>query len=315
MKRSFVMVCALALLTVAGCAGVPVETLRAYSDAFQQARSAGDLLLDEISPIVSSAGTGTAKTCGTSRLGYPQCFDPAVALGDDGTRRNEDPSIRARRDALAVVTLYNSLLVDLAEGKSAAQFNERLDELVTLVNAVAAIGVVPSGGLTALVPPSATFAKDMYGRLSRARANAAVRQAILDSKTDVQEMLDALLEDTPNIYKVFLRARERDLIVANHEANAARLNEDATARAAALKRVDAIRQSISDFHDSLTAYAQLLNSTSKALDTLVAAAGQQPGTVESLTRIAIEAAEIREKSDAFWAEIRDVRSGAAVAGR
>ncbi len=307
-----VVVC---LAILAGCAGVPIEALRAYSEAFQQAKDAGDLLLDEISPIISSKGTTARQNCGTSPLGYPQCFDPAVALSEEGRRVNEDPSIVARRDALAAVVRYNSMLVDLAEGKPATDFGNRVDELIKLVNAVATLGVVPSGGLSTLIPPSATFAKDMYSRLSAARANAVVRDAILNSKPDVQELLLALMEDTPRIYKVFLAARERDLIVANHEANAARLNKDSTTRAAALKRVNAIRQSISDFHKSLTAYTQLLNQTSEALDTLVIAASQQPGTVESLTLIAAEAAEIRRKSEEFWARIRDVRSAAAVATR
>jgi|GEM_PF-2705877 len=298
---------------LAGCAGVPVETLRTYSDAFLQARDAGDLLYDEISPIVSGK-TVSKQTCGTSALGYPQCFNPRTALGTSNTRRNEDPSIKARRDALATVALYNSMLVDLAEGKSAEAFTARIDTLASLAGAVAALGVIPSGGLSALIVPGAAYASQMASRFETARANGLVRQSILDSKGDIQELLAALADDTPQIYRVFLAAREKDLVAINFDRNAARLAKNEAAQARAQKRYQATLDSITQFHEALTAYVQLLDRTSQALDSLVAAAAQEPGTAASLTLLAREAADIRAKSEAFWETIRDVRMSASTAG-
>ena len=219
------------------CLGVPVESLRDYSEAFKQARDAGDLLLDEISPIVSGvSGGSTGRKCGTSKLGYPLCFEPTHVAADGSSRANEHESITARRDALATVALYNQMLLDLAEGKSAADFQTRIDGLSRLATAVAQLGIV-GGGLPALIAPGAAFATNMATRFEQARANAAVRRAIIDSKADIQELLDALAFDTRHVYDVFRSAREKDLVSINHDRNVARLAKNAQAQASAGKRL------------------------------------------------------------------------------
>ncbi|WP_298812353.1 hypothetical protein [uncultured Roseibium sp.] len=311
-KQSLQGLWATLFLLLTGCAGIPVETLTTYADAFAQARDAGDLLLDEISPIVS-AKTSTAgdARCGTSRLGYPLCFDPDTARSQDNARINEDPSIVARRDALEAITLYNNMLVDIAEGKRSEEFGNRIDELVRLANSVAAIGVVPSGGMSALIPPSASYAKDLANRLGQARANATVRQSILRSKDDIQELIQALADDTTPIYNIFRKAREIDLFNIRADRRIAELSGDTKAVAAANKRFSAISLSIKRFHESLTAYVNLLDQTSEALDVLVAAAETPQLTVANLTEVAVEAEEIRRRSNAFWVSIRKVRLAAA----
>ncbi|MEP3048330.1 MAG: hypothetical protein ABJL55_23450 [Roseibium sp.] len=291
---------------------MPLETLKTYSDAFSQANDAGNLLLDEISPIVSSATPARGKvTCGTSRLGYPLCFDLIAVRGKDGIRQNEDPSIVARRDALAAVTLYNKMLVDLAEGKQTKDFINQVDELVILANSVATLGIVPSGGLTALVPPTASFAKDLAARFGRARANATVRQSILQSKDDIQELLKALADDTPKIYEVFRKAREADLFKIGVERKRASSAGRTAAVGEADKRLRAMSKSIGQFHESLTAYVKLLDQTARALEALVVAAETSPGTVASAALVLSEAEQIRERSEEFWNAIRKVRITAA----
>lgn len=312
-KRTALVTLWLSLFSVmAGCAGIPVETLTTYADAFTQARDAGDLLLDEISPIVSGTTSSTRTTnCGTTRLGYPQCFDPNVARSENGARINEDPSIVARRDALSAVAIYNGMLVDLAEGKNTAAFDTRVDELAALATAVAALGVVPSGGLSALISPSATYASDMARRLGQARANATVRQSLLRSKGDIQELLQALGDDTRQIYKIFLRAREIDLVNIRAERRIAELSSNTQAVALADKKFRATSESIAEFHESLTAYVKLLEQTSAALDVLVVAAETPQVTVANLTRVTVEAEEVRRRSEEFWVAIRQVRLAAA----
>ncbi|MET1411884.1 hypothetical protein ABVF61_06435 [Roseibium sp. HPY-6] len=293
---------------IASCSGIPVETLTTYADAFTQARDAGDLLIDEISPIVSGR-TPTASTakCGTSRLGYPQCFDPSTARGGTEARLNEDPAIVARRDALSAVAIYNGMLVDIAEGKNTAAFNNRVDELATLANSVAAIGIVPGGGLSALIPQGATYASDIAQRFGQARAGAAVRQSILQSKGDIQELLQALGDDTSQIYTIFLRAREIDLVNIRAERRIAELSGNTQAVGLANRKFSATSRSIAEFHESLTAYVELLEQTSTALDVLVAAAETPQVTTANLTRVAVEAEEVRRRSEAFWVAIRKVR--------
>lgn len=300
---------------ITACSGIPVETLTTYADAFTQARDAGDLLLDEISPIVSGTTSSTrTANCGTTRLGYPQCFDPNTARSENGARINEDPAIVARRDALSAVAIYNGMLVDLAEGKNIAAFDNRVDELAGLATAIAALGVVPSGGLSALISPSATYAKDMAQRLGQARANATVRQSILRSKDDIQELLQALGDDTPQIYKIFLRAREIDLVNIRAERRIAELSSNTQAVALADKKFRATSESIGEFHESLTAYVKLLEQTSAALDVLVEAAETPQVTVANLTRVTVEAEEVRRRSEEFWIAIRKVRLTAAGGG-
>lgn len=297
------------------CVGTPVESLKVYATAFQQARNAGDLLLDEISPIVSSVAGSASSNCGRSPLGYPLCFEPALALVPLGSRTNEDASVKARRDALLAVSVYNSMLVDLAEGKSVAAVEARIDEFSGLANALSVVGGVAGAGLPALIGPGTVFVKDFARRFDTARANGAVRQAILGSKDDIKQLLAALAADTPNMYQVFLKARERDLVAINHDRNSARLSGNAEGQSRAGQRYDATLASIGKFHESLGSYVQLLDRTSNALDSLVAAANETTGTVSSATALIREAAEIQAKADEFWNKIREVRAAAASANK
>lgn len=299
------------LLMLTACASIPVDTVRSYADSFEQARKAGDLLLDEISPIVS--GGERSDSCAPSPLGFPQCFDPRVALGDGSIRENEDMSIRARRDALEAVTIYNKLLVELVEGRTVEGSDARIDQLAGLAKKLGELGVVTTSRLSALVVPGAAFLKDLADRLDSARASEAVRNAIIESEADIRELLVLMTGDTPIMFAIFRDARQIDLVRHESDKKRAELSGKEKEAKAAAERIAATVEAIRKFHESLTAYVQLLDQTSQALVVLVEAAEAGPDPVETVALVLQQAQAIREKSDEFWKKIREVRAAAAQA--
>lgn len=295
------------------CASIPIEQLREYASAYQQARNAGDLLLDEVSPIISGvvSGGSSKQACRTNNQGYPTCFDPRQALGRQGLRANEDVSIRVRRAALEAIAIYNSILLDLAEGKSVEALSGRIDGLAQLAGVVGQLGSVAGPAFPALIGPTAGFAKDITGRLEQGRANQQVRSALIESKSSVQGLLGLLENDTPYLFKIFLSNQQIRLVRASATLRRAQLNKSGVADAQ--KKLDGIKNAINSYHSSLASYVQLLSQTSKSLDVLVVAVQTTTFTTANLSALISEAAKIRQISDEFWKNIRKVREAQAVA--
>ena len=273
------MAAVLGLLLPAACAQpVAVEHVQLYADTAQQARDAGGVILDRVSPIVAGQdGAPSGRDCGPdAQSGIPRCLDLA-RIATAGPGRSDPPSVAVQRSALDLVAAYARILADLAEGKSAAELQAQIaataaiaGTLVALTGVGAPIGV----GVVALAPQIQALA----GRLEAARAGQLIRQSIVADKDTLQAVLRALEESTPSMYELYKAKRQLDRLTAL----------EARDRAAATAAVEDIKR----FHAALEAYVQLLRTTSATLDTLVSEAQQPvrltPQTVQAALRKAID---------------------------
>ncbi len=276
------------------CASFPAEEFRRYSEAFQEARAAGDILLDKISPIVTKVASKGKRSprnnCGLTRAGYPRCFDPTAALTGRDTR--EDVSIRTRRLALRAIATYNSILLDMAEGKSVEAVQTRVNELSDFTGALVSLAGV-AGPLPALLGPATELVRDFASRLERARAGELVRLAILEGRPTIKSILAQLSKDTPKMYEIYRLQKFKELARAKAQQNR---DEEA-----------AVLEDMNSYHDSLGAYVVLLDKTSDAVDTLAAAAEQRATSIADLTQVVRDAAELRARSQDFWEKVRIAR--------
>jgi hypothetical protein len=287
----------LALLFVSGCASPPVEHVRLYADTAAQARSAGNLVLDRIAPIVAAGPAGSsapaegAQDCGPDAAGMPRCFDQRLVAGG-GTARADPPSVAVHRLALDLVMAYAVLLSDLAEGKSAAEIQAQVGVAADVAGSLLAltgVGAPVAAALPLLKPQLQALA----GRLEAARAGQILRQALVADRETIKVLLRALEEETPRIYEIYRTKRQLDLLAA--------------ARARDRAAVDAVVEDTRRFHAALEAYVRLLRATAAALDTLARAASEaarpSPQAVQAALRQAIDA---RAEAQALWNTVRQL---------
>jgi hypothetical protein len=202
----------LAVALLGACAQVPQRELHAYRDAFSQANQAAqEVLLDydaasqeharrmaETPPAEPEAGApspsgGAGAGAGArakpkpapTRL-YPERFVPASTTQANGS------DVEQRLRALAVIDRYNTLLADLAEGKSAAEAASSARGLISALQA--AFGVVP--GLDAFVDTLASAA-------AQARARQQFVVAVKEGEKPVTSILDDVLKkDAASFYQL-----------------------------------------------------------------------------------------------------------------
>lgn len=276
--------------TLVGCATIPEQEVQNYAIAFQQARLAGDLVFDKVSPIIAEDTPETDGGCAKTSEGYYSCFDPLSVLT---AGRSDDPrSVLVRRAALQSISNYNSALLAIAEGRFTIAETAEVGELLESGQLLLGLTATPVPGLPSLAS-DATFAavRGLVAEIQEARSAVSIRRAIVDGAPTIQALLSALAQETPHIYNIYLTNKKSDLF------NAVASGSSEDERAAI--------ESINAYHASLTAYVEVLNTTSEALDTLVAAATAAP-SASSLRSIIDSANRIKSQSEAFWAAARAI---------
>jgi hypothetical protein len=279
----FAIVAAAAVLS--SCSAlIPKQELQSFRASFVEAQKAGDLLYDEISVIID-ATEGRGAVCGKDRSGTPKCFDPHQV--SSSTRRHEDPSVRARRLALELVSEYTLALVEVAEGARSQQLKDNIGQATNLAKGLAGLGSSFLPGLPALLggPVVDTFT-NLAVRLEGARSAGDIRQSLINERATIAELIDLLIEDTSTMYEIYYRYRQ----VRALQPGAAAMDE--------------IRKA-ADYHEALTAYVLILQRSKAAHENLVESA--RVTSIGDLRLVIQEATELRASAQEFWNAIRDVR--------
>jgi hypothetical protein len=253
---------------------VPAEALTQYAASYETARQAGDLLLDEIGPLLQPPADA-AQTCAVDpRRGYRPCFTVDLALDSEGAgRADEPPDIRLRRAALTIVADYNALLVALAQGDSAAALDARIGGVIALAQRAAELAPT-----TAALPLG--LAAEPFRRLAvsleAARAQDAAARAILEAEPDIRAMIRALRDDAPALYAVYVAQFEGEVGDLKIAQTRAELVGDAETAAALQARIDALTDTgaaanrARRMEAALTDYVRFLNHSDAALAELTA---------------------------------------------
>lgn len=297
MARAFLILfaCVAVIAQVLGCSPVPQEQLRAYADTFDAADEAGRALYGTLDAAVAQASrlqSGAARIDCGPRKPAPACFDPVDFL--PASERPLDPDIAARVAVFETVGAYNEALVALATGQTGEALQHRLDTLSALAGtAVQLAGTAVAGPLAPLLtgPLLGSF-RTLATEVEGIRANAVARQSILSERGTIEDAIDALIADTPDVYVLYLRA----------QGNIATSVEGAPFSDRSLAEF----QRIPDFHSALGAYVVLLAETRQSQDALVAAveAGGDPAqqvgiALDQALKVRIAAAAFRQAIEAL----------------
>lgn len=281
----------LCLFILSACTStVPLEDLKNFREAFVEAQKAGDLIYDEVAPILAASATKSPESCGVDRAGTPNCFDPDQVVSPLGSR-NEDRDIRVRRVALAFLSEYSLTLVELADGKSSEALTGSIQQTAALANALITLaGAAAPAGLPALVtgPVLASFTQFAV-RLNNVRAAAEVRNLIVSNEATVGKLIDLLIEDTAPLYAIYY-ARARIAVL------------DAPGRSG----LDSLEKATA-YHKALAAYVLILRQAKLSNSRLASLARSGPSNPGELRAVVEEAIRIKQSAETFWEAVRDVR--------
>ncbi|ACS61308.1 hypothetical protein Rleg_6568 (plasmid) [Rhizobium leguminosarum bv. trifolii WSM1325] len=278
----------LSLIALAACATrIQPEDLKSLNTSFAEAQKAGDLLYDETAKVIASRAKQGKDSCGTDAAGVPTCFNPQAIGGG----RNEDPSVAVRRLALQLLTEYSLALVELSEGKSADELKSSINDIAAAASGIVAIAGVTTGVLPAVFGgPIVSSLSDLAGDLERARSAEAIRRSLLQQRETIAQLIDALIADTPQMYKIYYLSQQLAVLKASGA------------------EITAMRQNTTAYHDSLAAYVALLRQA-KVTHTRLATVARTPSNTPADFRMMVEeAANIQAKADTFWDAVRKLRN-------
>ena len=285
----------LGLLLAAGCAPPPVEHVQVHAEAAAQTRTAGNIVLDRIAPIVPvQDNADPAADCGPEgQSGIPRCLDLRQITGS-GASRLDPPSIAVQRVALDLVAAYARILADLAEGRSTAELQADIGAAATIAGSLATltgVGTAASVAMMVAVPGI----QELAGRLEAQRAGQVIRQSLIADRETIQAVLRQLEDLTPKMYEIYKLKRQDD-------RRAALMARD---RAAADTAVEDIKR----FHAALEAYVRLLRATSATLDTLARDAQQAARPGLQATQAALkQAIDARTEAQVLLNTVRQLES-------
>ncbi len=198
-------------LAMTGCAGVPSEDLRAYADAYEQAKTAGVQIYKEYLPSALAQQRAASETA-AGAVAPPVADDPYLAefLGprkwvsiapETCDIFADAPDVLARCQALVAVSDYNQVLLRLDSGESAealmgrvGQIKGVVDGLITLAAATPAAPFLLAGS-TLFAPLSG-----ILGEALTLRERAILRAKLNEGAPLVAEMLALLRSDAATVF-------------------------------------------------------------------------------------------------------------------
>lgn len=279
------VVASVAILVLGGCSALLTEDLQSFRSSFVEAQKAGDLLYDEIA-IVIAAEDPDLDECGPDSTGTPTCFDPSQAASD--TKRGEPSSVRARREALELVSEYTLALVEIAEGKPTADLQSNIGRIFALGKGI--MGFFGVGGQLGQIfsdPLQAAFG-NFVGRIAGLRNNARVRASLVAEASLIAEVIDFLIEDTGRMYDIYYEYRNLQALRGNGALR------DEMAKAA-------------KYHEALNAYVVILEQAKATHARLIEEARRPVTSLGDMRVIIEEAAALKNSASEFWNVIRSVR--------
>lgn len=200
------------ILFLAACSQVPKREFSQYKQTFAQVHTtAADILLDFDQALKKAKERQAAQEQGQDapvvRPPYPA--DLKAFEGKRGSEKVDD--IEVRRRALQVITQYNDLLTELAEGKSAQEVKSSASGLV---NAVGKFVTIAGGSGVPGLSAIATIVSTLAELVEKARTRAEFSRAVRKGRPVIEKIIDALIEDRRDHYGLrFNLAQEERLLI------------------------------------------------------------------------------------------------------
>lgn len=193
-------------IVMGGCAGVPTAQLQAYSNAYDEAKSAAALIYADAAPALRIAAGIAPETAASKKLGeFPVSLGPAAFDREGcGAAVASFDDLRARCQAMIALKAYNQALLDIAAGKTSDDILAQVDQAFRSVSTVAAI--VPGAAAAAFLtgPVAAIFPalKGILGEALKLRDRAALRNALMQGAPQIRILIQALRDDVDRLYTI-----------------------------------------------------------------------------------------------------------------
>lgn len=200
------------ILLLAGCFHIPKREFSQYRQTFAQVHTtAGDILLDFDQALKKAKERQAAQEQGQDAPAVRPPY-PADLKAFEAKRGGEKlDDIEVRRRALQVITQYNDLLTQLAEGKSAQEVKSSASGLV---NAVGKFVTIAGGSGVPGLSAIATIVSTLAELVEKARTRAEFSRAVREGRPVIEKIIDALIEDRRDHYGLrFDLAQEERLLI------------------------------------------------------------------------------------------------------
>lgn len=277
----------LVIMLVSACASVPEREFKAYRDAFELSKAAGqEVILDfSVAKADQEKRAAQAKAPKSAASAQPALYQFNYKLTTGaGALKPADPA-QARLHAFEVIGGYNQVLTELAEGKSADQVAASAGQLVQALSS--AISIAPGVG-----PLVADFA----AAIERARVRAEFLEALQKGEPVIVKIIDVLLADIPDFYDLRRTLMLQDLLAIEE-----RVDQRATTLEKAALALDPAAQV------DLAAYESRINANLGQLvgmdRRLRLARGTKAGPQSSLAQATLTNAVLEDARIAFAADV------------
>jgi len=205
-----VIALSLATLTGAGCASVPQREFRSYTEAFAEVKNTTEQLLLEYDAAKRAEDESKG---GKKPAPAPGPYPGAVTLSLTVDNGPSTDHAGARRQALEVISAFNSVLVSLAEGRKPEEVKSSVESLSSgLSNVAKLVGTnlpIPYAGQVAALLSTVITALD------EARNREQFVAALREAEPIIHGILRLFAQDAQDIYQI--RARQADRLWTNHQ--------------------------------------------------------------------------------------------------
>ena len=235
---------------LAGCVSpLPVEELRHYDSAFEEAQTAANALFDDLAIAETrmrdkAGGDGDAGGVTPANIRDRLGYDPQYYPGEGLAARVEDPeTTRQLRRAMSVVARYNDILLMLAEGRTIDEIQAQTATLRGNTEALMPL-VGIDGGLVAGV--ALTTLSQVLQSVEGIRSRKAFQEAFLAGHGEVETIISGLKNAAPVIYPILIDRYEDQIADASFD-----FGEDSPAykniQADAVGRINTYRQAVQSY--------------------------------------------------------------------
>lgn len=216
-RYGIVLCVILAMVFGFGCSSVPHREFKSYSDAFAETKSITEQLLLEYDLAKRAEAKSRSPQASLSKLSPP--YPSEVNLTHIVHGKSFKDPVNARRNALKVVTGFNSVLISLAEGKKPEEVKSVTDSLIENLNNFATLisedfKIPYAGQVGAIISTVVTKLEESE---NRKQFIAALREA----EPIIQSILALFAKDAQDIYKI--KARQTDRLWTDHQDKVATL--------------------------------------------------------------------------------------------
>ena len=212
MKRLLCLIGFVALMAGSGCDSIPREALNAYVSAFNEARTAGELLTADF----AAAKAEFERRDAAGKPAAPAPVAPAIPMIYVPPPSAAEPptATEARLLTWEAISLYNAALAALSVGESEEKLKATTERLGQTIGRLANAAGRSIPGLDKIIPAAELFLKEFEA----ARRSGEFARAIAAGGPPIRSMLAVMIDDVSDHYRLRAALANEDLTDLDDDA-------------------------------------------------------------------------------------------------